>query len=379
MQMHPSSRPFAAWATGLIDKYRYNPFVRTTTHVVLLQVVLAAIKIGVFLWSIAYIQEHTVALISTSIAEAVAAGATTTPTSLPLSIEGLLIDTYVYLLTVLILLNIVFGFLIARFALWPTRNSLQFQKRFIGNVAHEIRTPLAIIKTNTEVALFDKDMPQKARVVFEDTICELDRISETINNLLSFDTLTRPRKMPFEAVDLGDIAETALARHQELAESRGVRLAADIGPYRIVRGNASALEQVATNLVKNAVNYTPEGKDGLVTVSVQPDEDRKRIVLSVKDTGIGIEQKDLYHIFEPFYRGDTSRARNIGTGTSGLGLAIVNEIVRLHKGAIAIRSTPGIGTEIRISLPAHEGIDLPNPHEYGDKGQAHEISLDFSR
>lgn len=376
MQMHPSSRPSVAWVTDLIDKYRFNLFYKTATHVVGLQIVLALISIVLFVWGIQYAQERTVGTISLQIQEAILSGATTTPANLPDAVDAVREQAYTYAFIGLVLLNALFGFLIARFALWPTRNSLQFQKRFIGNIAHEIRTPLAIIKTNTEVALFDPKLPPAIRETFEDTLQELDRISETINNLLSFDTLTRPRKMPFETTDLGEIARIALSRHQALADSRGISLIAEIGEKHSVNGNGTALEQVVTNLVKNAINYTPKDQGGSVTVTVGA-SDGNKVAVTVKDTGIGIDQKDLFHIFEPFYRGDTSRARGIGTGTSGLGLAIVNEIVRLHKGAISIRSTPGAGTEIRITLPAAHSKDLPDPLSSGNSS-TNEVSVDFS-
>ncbi len=376
MQMPLSSKPSAAWVTDLIDKYRYNLFVKTAIHVVGLQIVLALISIVVFVWGVHYAQERTVETITTQIAQALAENATTT-SSLPDTIDAVKDEAYLYSFLGLVLLNVLFGFLIARFALWPARNSLQFQKKFIGNIAHEIRTPLAIIKTNTEVALFDPKLSESARETFADTVVELDRISETINNLLSFDTLTRPRKMTFVPTDLGAIVRTTIERHQALADSRGVRLIADIGQKHTVNGNGTALEQVVTNLVKNAVNYTPKDQDGSVTVSVGA-EGANKVAVTVKDTGIGIDQKDLFHIFEPFYRGDTSRARGIGTGTSGLGLAIVNEIVRLHKGSISIRSTPGVGTEIRVTLPATNDHSLPDPLENDGKDGTNEVSVDFS-
>jgi len=366
-----------AWVTDLIDKYRFNLFYKTATHVVGLQIVLALISIVVFVWGVQYAQDRTIGTISEQIQQARAVGATTTPSNLPESIDAVKDQAFTYAFIGLIFLNILFGVLIARFALWPTRNSLQFQKKFIGNIAHEIRTPLAIIKTNTEVALFDPVLPASVKETFTDTIVELDRISETINNLLSFDTLTRPRKMPFGPIDIGDIAEETIRRHQALADSRSISLVLDIGLTRFVHGNATALEQVLTNLVKNAVNYTPKNQDGSVAIIVAA-ADGNKVSVTVRDTGIGIDQKDLFHIFEPFYRGDTSRARGIGTGTSGLGLAIVNEIVRLHKGAISIRSIPGEGTSIRVVLPGVTDKNLPTPLDTSEKRSANEVSLDFS-
>lgn len=377
MVIPPSLKPSVAWATDLTDKYRFNPFIRAAMHVILLQLALGLVSIVLFLWGIQYAQENTITAISENIQQALVAGATTTADSLPASLDDVRSTTALYAFLGIVVLNLLFGFLIARFALWPTRNSLQFQKRFIGNIAHEIRTPLAIIKTNTEVALFDPKLPRAVRETFEQTVTELDRISETINNLLSFDTLTRPRRMPVEPTDLGLIIETVAKRHAALADSRAVAIVTHIGSKRMVEGNMTALDQVVTNLVKNAVNYTPANQNGSVTITVEHDGPGK-VALTVADTGIGIGQKDLFHIFEPFYRGDTSRARGIGTGTSGLGLAIVNEIVRLHKGSINIRSAPGVGTEIRITLPAAKNKSLGDPLSTSTSSSTNEVSLDFS-
>ncbi|HEY1041818.1 MAG TPA: HAMP domain-containing sensor histidine kinase [Candidatus Paceibacterota bacterium] len=377
MQTHPSSKPSAAWATDLIDRWRGNLFLKTATYVVGLQLALALLTIVLFVWGVGFVQDRTISAIGERIIQGIFNDTPASNESIAEAVLAVSWETYFVLASVLILLNVIFGYLIARFALWPTRNSLQFQKRFIGNIAHEIRTPLAIIKTNTEVALFDPALPENVKETFTDTLAELDRISETINNLLSFDTLTRPRRMTMEPTDVGDIAETALARHQALATSRNVTLESSIEGSRMVHGNAVALEQVVTNLVKNAINYTPKDKRGTVSVCVGPGETSGTVKVTVRDTGIGIEQKDLFHIFEPFYRADTSRARGVGTGTSGLGLAIVNEIVRLHKGAISIRSTPGVGTEISVTLPAAKNGDLPDPLSDGTQGP-NEVSFNFS-
>lgn len=368
-------KPYVAWATALTDRYRFNPFARTTAHIIVLQVVLALIMVGVFTWGISYTQDSTVSSISRHITEAILSGSTSTP-ELVESIEDVREVTFIYLLLAVIALNTLFGYLVARFALRPTRNSLRSQKQFIGNVAHEIRTPLAIIKTNTEVALFDPSLPKGVKDTFEDTLVELDRISEIINNLLSFDTLSHPRRMEFTPVNLVDVATTVLERHQALAHERGIELTLNTPAEAVlVDGNRTALEQVVTNLTKNALNYTPAHKDGSVRIILTVDPDG-RSNLTVSDTGIGIEQKDLFHIFEPFYRGDTSRARGVGTGSSGLGLAIVNEIVRFHKGTIGIRSAVGRGTAVKISFPPHHTKEIDDAVK--DTTGLNEVSLDFS-
>lgn len=354
-----SSKRFEGLVTDLTDRYRHNPYVQSTVHIILLQIVLTLLTVGVFGWGIEYSQTHTVGSISQHIEEATHGMATTGSETLPQSIADVRSTTISYVFLSIMLLTTLFGFLTARFALRPTRDSLQFQKRFIGNVAHEIRTPLAIIKTSTEVALMDPNVDDEMRTMLTETVTELDRISETINNLLSFDNLIRPGRIKSEPVNLKTIVETVITRHSALAHSRGIALSAQAPAERyMIMGNAVALDQIITNLVKNALNYTPQHKGGSVAVKLETDY-RGRVLVAVADTGIGIAQKDLYHIFEPFYRAETSRARGVGSGTSGLGLAIVNEIVRLHRGTITVRSALGRGTTIELSFPRED----QNPRE----------------
>lgn len=260
-------------------------------------------------------------------------------------------DATLYIsLFVLLVLALVFGYLTARYALRPTRDSLAAQKRFIGNIAHELRTPLAIIRTNSEVALMDPTLNEYARSTMQTTIEELDRISGIINNLLSIDALIRPGNIKVEPLLLRDIANAVVRRQIELAKKYDINIAVDASNApAYVMGNSVALEQAVTNLVKNALNYTPQHDGRSVVVRIDDNDDN--VSLSVIDTGIGIAQKDLFNIFQPFYRGDTSRERGIGSGTSGLGLAIVNDIVRAHNGHITIRSALNRGTTIELSFP----------------------------
>lgn len=262
-----------------------------------------------------------------------------------------------------------FGYITARIALAPARDAIESQKQFIGNIAHELRTPLSTIKTNTEVALFSDDVPAEYRDIFTSNVEEIDRMSEIINNLLSFGAAARPEHFEFSPVDIGDIAASAMRRLYALAERKRITIESRMMPGRYVWGNATALEQILTNVLKNAVVYTPHG--GSVTLTIQSARS-KYVEIIVQDSGIGIARPDLFRIFEPFFRAD--RSRNRAQGGSGLGLTIVRELVRLHSGRIAVRSLEGQGTTVMILLPeAHRAAGAGR-----DVSDVHEVIVDFS-
>jgi signal transduction histidine kinase len=275
-----------------------------------------------------------------------------------------------------LVLSVLCGMLLARFTLGPARDTLRYQKLFISNVAHELRTPIAVIKTSTEVALIDDTMPKDIHDTFCDIVIELDRISEILNNLLSLNALTRPERMQFANIELGALVEAVAKRHAILANERGIRVVLKKDAYTTVRGNATALEQVVANLVKNAISYTPKSGDGCVTVEVGPKGDM--MMLAVSDNGIGISQEDLFHVFEPFYRADMSRNRKIKKSGTGLGLTIVNELVRVHRGKIQVQSALRKGTTVAVYLPFGTGKPAVAP-DVSDGLVNNELSLDFSK
>ena len=355
------SKLSAASVTGLTHKYRYNPYWRSTVNIVLLQILLTIIIVMVFGYALQYQQESTLDVIS-------AYGASSYE-----PLKEVRDKTLQYALAGLVALTAFFGYVAARYALGPTRTSLQFQKRFIGNMAHEIRTPLAIIKTNTEVALMDTHLSPSMRETLTTTSEELDRISETINNLLSFESMVRPSRISLAEIDLEKTAETVVKRHESLAQSRGIALTLEVREPGAILGNATGIDQVLTNLVKNALNYTPRHAGGEVKVAVSGDE--KEMTVTVSDTGIGIAKKDLFHIFQPFYRADTSRARGVSGGTSGLGLAIVNEIVRNHRGRISVRSALNRGTTFEIVFPRHYPVPVVGDEEDDDSDDEARIEI----
>jgi len=276
-----------------------------------------------------------------------------------------------YVFGSMVVVAAVFGVFVARFVLRPARETLQNQKLFISNVAHELRTPLSIIKTSSEVSLIGEDLSPTTRQSFKEIIEELNRASEIINNLLSLNALTRPERMRFQNIDLSPLVDDIVARHESFARERGIKIVVRKEVGSIAWGNRAALEQVMVNLLKNALSYTPEDTKGVVTITLRPDG-KGMILFAVADTGIGISQEDLFHVFEPFYRADTSRVRNIQHQGSGLGLTIVNEMVRAHHGKIHVESAKRQGTVVSVYLPQGGfGARPTSVHA--------EASLDFSK
>ncbi len=272
-----------------------------------------------------------------------------------------------------IIVTALFTYIITRLALSPTRHALESQKHFIGNIAHELRTPLSVAKTNMEVGLLSPSHPPDVRRMFQETIAELDRISEIINNLLSLSAFTRPERIEFSDVDLGVIVENVIRKLRGLADPKKLEMEVRMGERRVTWGNETALEQIVMNLVKNAILYT--GSGGRVSVSVEqmyPDF----IELRVRDSGRGIARKDLFHIFEPYYRGDPSRQRG-GSGGSGLGLTLVSELVKLHNGKITVRSAENRGTTVTLLLPAGKA-SVGREIAASDPDSVSEIAVDFS-
>ncbi len=230
------------------------------------------------------------------------------------------------------------------------RQIVRAQKRFIADASHELRTPLSIIKADSEIALFEgqRITTGNALSTIQSNLEEVDRMSKIIENLLALSYYdARVTEIPFTTVDLADVARQLVKNAWSLAERKGVVLTTqELRPAPIL-GNATAMEQMVMNLIKNAILYTPSG--GSVSVSVtRPRPDSAEF--SVRDTGIGIAEKDLPHIFNPFYKADHS----ISKEGSGLGLTIVKKIVERHHGSIAIESAIGKGTLVTVSFPIHE-------------------------
>ena len=287
-------------------------------------------------------------------------------------IEHIREENLATIVAIIIGTTVVFGYIIARVTLAPARNALASQKQFIGNIAHELRTPLSVIKTNTEVALLENNVTADLKQIMHSNIEELDRVSEIINNLLSLSALVRPERMEFNSVDLSELASRVVTKFSQLAKHGNYQVTVRKSPHTTVWGNTTALEQIVGNLLKNAIQYTPHGGNIVVTVSPAPGD---QVELVIQDSGVGISRKDLFRIFEPFYRAEQSRTRS--AGGSGLGLTIVSELLKLHNGKITIRSAVGRGTSVIILFPSAQK-NTPQVGGSELREGLNEVAVDFS-
>jgi signal transduction histidine kinase len=242
---------------------------------------------------------------------------------------------------VLALIGVFCGIVVSRLALTPIRQAFNMQKRFISGIAHELRTPLSILRMNNEIASYETDASSRTGAVLRENIDDIDTISEILNNLLLLDRMISAEPLRFAEVDLASVIQTVIGRLSSLSEQKQVTLTTTEAVLPPIHGSKTAIEQVFFNILKNAISYTPAGGAVFITYIEKTDH---TVRIRISDNGIGISAKDLPHIFEPFYRSEKT-GKLSGTG---IGLAIVSEIMKLHRGSISVESVEGQGTSFLL-------------------------------
>ncbi|PIR86820.1 MAG: hypothetical protein COU11_03900 [Candidatus Harrisonbacteria bacterium CG10_big_fil_rev_8_21_14_0_10_49_15] len=248
---------------------------------------------------------------------------------------------------------IVISYFLSVLTLRPLQRSMQERKRFIANISHELRTPLSIMKAELEAALLQGDMITKRELleISRSNLEEVDRSAQIIQFLLNFSELeTRLASLQLSQVNLSRVARKALRLVEEDAHRQRIALAFEDVDGAVVRGNATALEELVLNLLKNAIRFNSAG--GKIRVKIVRGEDGG-IKMSVADTGVGIRAVDLPHIFEPFYAGSNVLKKR--KESAGLGLAIVRAIARLHRARVSVDSVVGQGTSVGVRFPRYHG------------------------
>jgi len=230
---------------------------------------------------------------------------------------------------------------LAGYTLRPIQRSVEAQKKFSENASHELRTPIAVMKNDAEVLLRNPS-PTKELIhaTLRSNIEEMDRMSNMAEDLLLL-ARSKNHTIPSTAhISLAETAKDIVEKMKPLAEKKDVAVIVSPSEFISIQGNKAGLERMIMNLLQNAIEHTPNG--GSITLATS--QDKSHAVLTITDTGSGIDEKDLPHIFERFYKGD-------GGAGSGLGLSIVKEIVGQHKGSMSIQSVKGEGTKVTLCLP----------------------------
>ncbi|MDQ6660391.1 MAG: ATP-binding protein, partial [Chloroflexota bacterium] len=220
------------------------------------------------------------------------------------------------------------------------------QRRFVADASHELRTPVATIRSMTDVALAQSPNAEEGISVLRDVNTEAERMGWLIRDLLILARSDEGQvQLDQELVQLDLLVSDVVATLELLAVERNIVLQVQkLGPAT-VRGDTSRLIQCVINLLDNALTYTNAG--GRVTLIVETRDGCGCIV--VQDTGIGIAPEDILHIFERFYRADPARTRR--AGGSGLGLSIVDWVICAHGGSLHVESQVGQGSTFTLSLP----------------------------
>lgn len=256
-----------------------------------------------------------------------------------INLRNILIDTNLLMIILVPLL----AWLLTDKTLQPIKRSYEQQRQFVSDASHELKTPLTIMQSELELALKKTRTVSEYKKAIISTNDEVDRLRELVESLLTLTRSDQNQQIQMEDVDLTDIILETVSSFKRLARKNRIKL--QYNPPRSsikIHGSAVLLRQLLTNLIDNAIKFTPAG--GEVTISLNKIKDKVRI--RIVDTGIGMSKEQIERAFERFYRADESRTKQ----GFGLGLAICQAIAEQHGGSIAIESIPNEGTTVTISL-----------------------------
>lgn len=241
------------------------------------------------------------------------------------------------------------GYFLAGRTLSPIKEMVDEQSRFISDASHELRTPLTSLKTAMEVTLRDKRLSiVQAKKLISENINEVNKLQSLSDQLLRLAQYEKPNSnLPLEKVTLTKAIKEAVRKINPLAKQKQISIKENLKNVE-VKGTKDNLIDLFVIILDNAVKYSPKGRK----VEIKSKKTDSSVLISVKDQGVGIDEKDLPHIFDRFYRADNARQK-LAEGGYGLGLSIAKRIVELHRGSISVESKLGIGSKFIICLPVN--------------------------
>lgn len=242
------------------------------------------------------------------------------------------------------------GFLVILHDLTQVRHLQTVRRDFVSNISHELRTPLASLKAVVETLQDGAiDDPPAAHHFLEKADNEVDVLTQMVEELLELSRIESGQvPFKFKLTAVSDLLLTPLDRLRPQARRKEINLVLDVAAnLPPVLADEERMQRVVTNLIHNAIKFTPDG--GTITLTAVAGAERAEIVIAVQDTGIGIAADELSRIFERFYKSDRARTRQ--RGGTGLGLAICRHIVQAHHGRIWVTSREGKGSTFTFTLP----------------------------
>ena len=249
------------------------------------------------------------------------------------------------------------------------------RRDFVANVSHELKTPVGAMGLLAEALLESADDPESVRHFGERVLSESVRLGKMVTELIALSRLQGAEKLPdLGAVSVDEVVDEALQRCKISAEAAGIAVTTDHNSGYEVLGDRALLVTALSNLVQNAIAYSPKGTPVSVSRSIRGDN----VAISVTDRGEGIAKADQERVFERFFRVDKARAR--ATGGTGLGLAIVKHVAANHNGSIDLWSKPGTGSTFTLQIPAHiETVDTNGADANGGHVGKRETGMEAKR
>lgn len=237
------------------------------------------------------------------------------------------------------------GYFLAGRTLEPIAAMVDEQHRFISDASHELRTPLTALKSSLEVNIRDPNLTiAAAKTLMKESVSDVNKLQSLSDSLLQLAQYQTP-KPKFSTIHLDAISQSACRQVSSLAQRKHITLANDIPSLELDASEYGILDLLVI-LLDNAIKYSPQRS----TVRLSAKRTDGSVLISVMDTGIGINATDLPHIFDRFYRADTARSKQ-SLGGYGLGLSIAKQIANAHHGSISVESAPKKGTTFTVRLP----------------------------